>query len=49
MASSRIVSIDLTHLVEAALRGEHDGQGGGVQEDDELQSSGPDPRVAGIR
>ena len=23
MAASRIVSIDLTHLVEAALRGEH--------------------------
>ena len=46
MASSRIVSIDLTHLVEAALRGEHDRTDGVVQEDDD---PGPDPRAAGIR
>jgi len=35
MAAPRIVSIDLTHLVEAALRGEHEGQDGGVPHHEE--------------
>jgi len=45
MAAPRIVSIDLTHLVEAALRGEHPSEAvDAVPEDGE-----PDPRAAGIR
>ena len=48
MAQPRIVSIDLTHLVEAALRREHQWDGG-RGEDDRNSGEDPDPRAAGIR
>jgi hypothetical protein len=47
MAAPRIVSIDLTHLVEATLRGERPSMAVDAMQEEE--EPGPDPRTAGIR
>jgi len=47
MAAPRIVSIDLTHLVEAALRGERPGSA--VEALYEEEEPGQAPGAAGIR
>jgi hypothetical protein len=48
MAAPRIISIDLTHLVEAALRGEHPGEARDREEDGPVAAD-RDPRVPGLR